>query len=183
MVFVQDFHKHPPAGRDASLRARGGHMDGEHWHSHGHHQADTVGHIVGDDVTPLMDAAHEGDFEKVLALIQEGHDLNSKDDFGWTALRYAARNDHEEVVSMLILNGADMNLASKSGRTPLMSAASNGHEKICEMLVDAGADIMMHDETLKTAYDLAMRGGRTGSQRIRELVAGGQTPGTARSRR
>jgi len=87
------------------------------------------------------------------------------------------------VVSLLIDNGADMNLASKTGRTPLMSAAANGHEKICEMLVEAGADIMMHDETLKTAYDLAMRGGRTGSQRIRELVAGGQTPGTARSRR
>jgi len=84
------------------------------------------------------------------------------------------------VVSLLIDNGADMNLASKTGRTPLMSAAANGHEKICEMLVEAGADIMMHDETLKTAYDLAMRGGRTGSLRIRELVAGGQTPGATR---
>eukprot|EP00445_Apocalathium_hangoei_P066333 CAMPEP_0204114978 /NCGR_PEP_ID=MMETSP0361-20130328/4570_1 /ASSEMBLY_ACC=CAM_ASM_000343 /TAXON_ID=268821 /ORGANISM="Scrippsiella Hangoei, Strain SHTV-5" /LENGTH=215 /DNA_ID=CAMNT_0051065587 /DNA_START=55 /DNA_END=702 /DNA_ORIENTATION=+ len=181
MVFVQGFHTHPPAGRHASLRARGCHKDGEPKHSHGHQQADEESYMVGDDVTPLMNAAHEGVFEKVLALIQKGPcDINSKDSFGWTALRYAARNNHSEVVSLLIDNGADVNLASKTGRTPLSSAAANGHEKICEMLVEAGADIMMHDETFKTAYDLAMRGGRTGSQRIRDLVAGGQTLGVAR---
>mmetsp|Transcript_35125 Transcript_35125/g.93111 ORF Transcript_35125/g.93111 Transcript_35125/m.93111 type:complete len:213 (-) Transcript_35125:274-912(-) len=171
---------HQVALSRVALQARGGHLPGEKAHSHGHNDVDEDSHIVGAGVTPLMNAAHEGDFEKVAALTLKGANLDTQDAYGWTALRYAVRNGHHEVASMLLHTGANVDLASKTGRTPLMSAACNKLFVMCDLLVDSGADLMAKDESGQTAFDLCRRGGPTGSKRIRDLVAGGQTMGAER---
>eukprot|EP00437_Effrenium_voratum_P033462 CAMPEP_0181460764 /NCGR_PEP_ID=MMETSP1110-20121109/33513_1 /TAXON_ID=174948 /ORGANISM="Symbiodinium sp., Strain CCMP421" /LENGTH=188 /DNA_ID=CAMNT_0023585333 /DNA_START=68 /DNA_END=634 /DNA_ORIENTATION=- len=136
--------------------------------------------ILEGGTTELMKAAYEGDTAKVEELAGKGVDIDAEDTYGWTAVRYAVRNRQLDSVKKLLELGADINKASKTGRTPLMSAAGNGLEEMCALLVEQGdADIMAMDEGGKTAYDLALRSGPFGSDRIRELVAGGQTPGAS----
>jgi len=126
----------------------------------------------------LMEAAYLGDVAKVNKLVAEGADIDAGDDYGWTAIRYAVRNNRAETTVTLIEHGADVNIASHTGRTPLMSAASNGLDTMCKILVGAGADVMQNDENGRTAYDLAMRGGPCGNKDIRDVVGFGQTDGT-----
>lgn len=158
-------------------RARGGHKEGEPEHSHGHHEPDTGSKMLGGDVTPLMQAAHEGDLQSVATLLGSEVEVDQTDNFGWTALRFAARNGHADVVEALMAKGAEINSASATGRTPLMSAAGNGHEQVVRLLADSGADVMAHDKDGMTAYDLALRGEGTGP--IKDLVSAGQTPGVS----
>ncbi|CAE7328800.1 unnamed protein product [Symbiodinium sp. CCMP2456] len=134
--------------------------------------------ILDSGCSELMQAAYKGDTKKVKALVDGGADVNQQDAYGWTAVRYAVRNRQLKSTQTLLDLGADVNIASKTGRTPLMSAAGNGLEELCKLLVEQGdADIMAADEGGKTAYDLALRTGPLGSDLIRDLVAGGQTPG------
>lgn len=122
----------------------------------------------------MMAAAHEGNADEIRKLAAAGGNLDAQDLYGWTAIRYAVRSNHIEAVKVLLELGADVNKASSTGRTPLMSAAGNQLEEVAELLVSSGADIMVHDESGKTAWDIAQRSGHLGSSKIRDLVAGGQ---------
>ena len=44
--------------------------------------------------------------------------LMQEDEYGWTALHWAALNGHKEVVQLLISNGADVNAKNSDGKTP-----------------------------------------------------------------
>jgi len=137
--------------------------------------------ILDSGCTELMKAAYLGEAKKVKDLVEKGEDVNAQDAYGWTAVRYAVRNRQLDSVQALLDMGADVNIGSKTGRTPLMSAAGNGLEEMCKLLVEQGdADIMAADDGGKTAYDLALRTGPLGSDFIRDLVAGGQTPGAGK---
>jgi len=138
--------------------------------SDGHNSA-PGGALVGSGVTDLMDAAHAGNTAGINGALQAGCDIDARDDYGWTAIRYAVRNSHYDAAAVLLEAGANVNLASKSGRTPLMSAASNTLDTLCELLVREGADITAKDDSGRTAHDLSLRGGSSGSEFIRELLA------------
>mmetsp|Transcript_38691 Transcript_38691/g.82300 ORF Transcript_38691/g.82300 Transcript_38691/m.82300 type:complete len:202 (+) Transcript_38691:96-701(+) len=125
---------------------------------------------LGGGMTPLMRAAHDGDESQIKQLVEEGAALNQKDDYGWTALRYAVRRNQPEAVRQLLQSGADVNLASESGRTPLMSAVANDLDDMAKILVDSGADISFQNEDGLTAYDLSFRGGSTRDASLRELI-------------
>mmetsp|Transcript_55864 Transcript_55864/g.103415 ORF Transcript_55864/g.103415 Transcript_55864/m.103415 type:complete len:188 (-) Transcript_55864:22-585(-) len=120
--------------------------------------------------TSLMEAAHLGDVEALQKLLKDGTDINAQDDYGWTALRYAVRSDRYIAAEALVDAGADLNMPSSSGRTPLMSAAANGLDDMVRLLVKSGADLSATNKDGRTAYDLALRGGPTGSDMIREMV-------------
>eukprot|EP00930_Biecheleria_cincta_P052518 TRINITY_DN3775_c0_g1_i1.p1 TRINITY_DN3775_c0_g1~~TRINITY_DN3775_c0_g1_i1.p1 ORF type:complete len:195 (+),score=32.44 TRINITY_DN3775_c0_g1_i1:75-659(+) len=164
---------HSPTKCRAPLvaRARGGHLKGEPEHSHGHHETDANSKMLGGDVTPLMQAAHEGDLESVAKLLASEENVDQTDNFGWTALRFAARNGHADVVEALMAKGADKDSTSATGRTPLMSAAGNGHEQVVRLLIDSGADALATDKDGMTAYFLALRG--EGTDNIKDLVRAG----------
>ena len=67
----------------------------------------------------LWEAAMFGKIEGVKRHIAAGTDLNAKDEWGTTPLRYAAIEGHKEVVELLIVKGADVNPKGKYGNTPL----------------------------------------------------------------
>ena len=81
--------------------------------------AEAYGH--GD--TPLMRAALDGNTESVRELINQGADINRRDDSGRTALMFAVVNRHYETMKLLLEHGADVNARSKQGGTALMGAA------------------------------------------------------------
>jgi len=126
--------------------------------------ADIPKHRLGleTSATPLMKAAWEGDTQILYSLLtgtrgeEVVEDINAQDEYGWTAMRYAVRNQQAAAARMLAVDfKADINLASKSGRTPLMSAAGNNLEEMVKGLVNCGADLTAVDNEGLTAFDLA----------------------------
>jgi ankyrin repeat protein len=74
-------------------------------------------------------------------LIENGADLNAKDDYGYTPLHRAAFGGNQEIVSLLILKlGNNLNVGDDYGSTPLLLAVFNQHENIVSLLLEAGAN-------------------------------------------
>ena len=73
----------------------------------------------------LLEASSAGNISQVKILIEQGADINAKDEGGETALMWASGNQftgkgHIEVVKYLVENGADINAEGKSGDTALI---------------------------------------------------------------
>jgi ankyrin repeat protein len=110
--------------------------------------------------TPLMRAALDGNTERVKELIQQGADINQRDDNGRTALMFAVINTHYETMKVLLEYGADVNAKSNKGGTALMGAASAGDLRMVQALLDKGADLHAKlPETNESALILATRHG------------------------
>ena len=106
--------------------------------------------------TPLMRAALDGDTESVRELINQGADINRRDDSGRTALMFAVVNRHYETMKVLLEHGADVNARSKQGGTALMGAAMDGELSMVQALLDKGADLHATlSETNESAATLA----------------------------
>jgi ankyrin repeat protein len=97
--------------------------------------------------TGVLVASYFGQIAVVKQLIEDGADLESKDDeYGRTPLSWAAENGHEPVVKLLIEKGADLESKDNEyGRTPLSWAAENGHDSVVKLLVEEGADLESKD--------------------------------------
>ena len=106
--------------------------------------------------TPLMRAALDGDTESVKELLNQGVDINQRDDNDRTALMFAVVNNHYETMKVLLEHGADVNAKSNKGGTALMGAASAGELRMVQALLDKGADLnaRLH-ETNESAATLA----------------------------
>merc|ERR1739845_205146 len=78
----------------------------------------------------LMNYAVNGDCRGIYKeVFDEGSRLEDKDMHGWTALRYAVRNEQFEAVKYLVGLGAEIDATSDTGRTALISAAGDPGEK------------------------------------------------------
>ncbi len=89
----------------------------------------------------LVYAAALGDVETVLALIEEGAEIDRSNTQGretWTPLMYAARGGYKATVRVLLEAGADVN-AERRGTTALKIARSRGHTYLEPLLREAGA--------------------------------------------
>src|SRR5579884_558536 len=105
----------------------------------------------------LLEAAKDGQAEKVLDLIKTGADVNAKDASGDTALILAAYNGRIETVKALIKSKADVNAKGSHGYTALMVAAYNGDTEMVKALIEARADVNAENKSGDTALILAMR--------------------------
>lgn len=68
----------------------------------------------------LMEAANAGDVEKVQRLIEQGADVNAKNENFRTALMYAAWGGYTEIAKLLIQAGVDINDTNDNGHTALI---------------------------------------------------------------
>ncbi len=96
----------------------------------------------------LIQAAKDGNIEALNQAIDDGADINTKDDGGQTPLHFAADSGHREIAELLIAKGADVN--AKDGglvpplhfeSTPLHSAVGGNHKEVAELLIAKGADV------------------------------------------
>ncbi len=90
----------------------------------------------------LILAVENGHFQQVKELIEQGCDINIKDnELQRTPLHYAVDRGYTQIVSLLINNGADVNCEDIDGYTPLIEAVLCGRAELACLLIDKGADL------------------------------------------
>jgi ankyrin repeat protein len=120
-----------------------------------------------DEMTPLLTAAYNGDFEMVRVLLEYKADVNARHNGGWTSLHLASRGNlslgpnitpsFSNVARLLLEHGADINAKATThfDGTPLHLAAEQGRVEIVHVLLQNGADVSMKDDRGRTALQVA----------------------------
>lgn len=88
---------------------------------------------------PLCGAACGGHTEVAEALLSAGADPDLSEEFGFTALRWAAGLGHARVAETLLAQGADPDLPGPQGEVPLVVAARRGSAHTVRALLLRGA--------------------------------------------
>jgi flagellar biosynthesis GTPase FlhF len=109
----------------------------------------------------LYIASKNGDLKKEKQAIENGANVNAKDDeYGWTPLHCACGyNGRESIVSLLLKNGPDVNAKSNYGWTPLHYASIYGYESTVSLLLENGADVNAKDNGGETPLHKACYNG------------------------
>ena len=100
----------------------------------------------GARVPALHLAAYMGDMERLKKCLQDGMDINSKEDAGCTALHAAVNSGKKDIVEFLIGKYANTHARDTYGVTPLYYAAIHNYEDIADFLLAKGADANAGDE-------------------------------------
>ena len=88
---------------------------------------------------PLMAAIHDGDVNKVKALLKEGVDIEAKDGHGMSPLLLATEKNNIEMMDLLLEAGANTDAQNNQGRTALIYAVESGNVEVVKALLEAGA--------------------------------------------
>ena len=104
--------------------------------------------------TWLHRAAAEGQQVVVHRLLENGAEVESKDEYKRTPLWIAAAHGREAVVELLLQKGAEVESKDKWGQIPLWIAAENGQKAVVELLLQKGAEVESKDD--KTGTDTTM---------------------------
>lgn len=86
------------------------------------------------------------------------HDLNARDDYGWTPVMYAAHYNMPEIIEEMLRDKlSNVDDVTKIGKTALMIAAARDNVEALDKLIDCGASIDMQDYAGATALFYAVR--------------------------
>ncbi len=99
---------------------------------------------------PLHLAAAAGDLDSVCSLIKHSAQMDKEDSKGWSAVHYAAYNNHQHVIGYFAkINDSCVNWITKDSvkMTPLLIAAKNGGLDTVKMLVESGANLSFCDNS------------------------------------
>lgn len=85
-------------------------------------------------VMPLHSAVAGQHEEIVRALVEQGADVNARQEGGFTPLHGAAQNGQLSVVELLLQHGANPHAANDEGKTALEFARESGNEDVMRLL-------------------------------------------------
>ena len=103
----------------------------------------------------FLNLCASGNTQKVEAAINDGANVNAKNEYGTTALMEAAENGHTNVAELLIENGVDVNAKDDDDWTALMWATLKGYTEVAELLINHDANVNAKSKYGRTALMLA----------------------------
>ena len=121
----------------------------------------------------------------VQLLIEQGAEVDLRDDLEQTPLARAATSGKEALVQLLIEKGAEVDLKDNEGRTPLSRAAEWGLESMVQFLIERDdVDISSGDRSGRTPLAWALKGrmeGWPGCESVIELLEQATTASSMKS--
>ena len=93
----------------------------------------------GGDRNCLSLALTTGNYDVIKLLLENGVDVDARDDVGETALFKAVDAGNEPVIELLLKHGADPNRLDADGEPVLRRAIEKGDVTVAKLLLDAGA--------------------------------------------
>jgi len=113
----------------------------------------------------ILKASRNCDADKEITfLIENGANINDKDQIGQTPLIVATQNGCKKIVELLIGAGADIHERNDFGHSAIITAAQENQLEIAQFLIESGADVNARDAEGETPYTYALqihRGKRT----------------------
>jgi ankyrin repeat protein len=106
------------------------------------------------DATPegsLHEASMEGRLDDIKRLVENGCDIDLKDEDGSTALLLASDNGFAEIVVYLGEQGANKDIQNSNGTTAVLKACSHGYGEIVEYFSSNGANLDVKNKFGDTA--------------------------------
>ncbi|NWU31557.1 RN5A ribonuclease, partial [Dyaphorophyia castanea] len=100
----------------------------------------------------LNAAVKNRDKEVVLELLEQGADVNSKVDSGWTPLQTAVQTGEEDLVRLLLDWGASLHARKDNGGTAFTEAGIAGNVDILKLLLERGSNVNEQDINGFTAF-------------------------------
>ncbi|OCK94501.1 uncharacterized protein K441DRAFT_636242, partial [Cenococcum geophilum 1.58] len=95
--------------------------------------------------TPPENALHHasstGLLDAVGRLLEQGCDVNERDNDGVAAIHHASEGGHDMIIELLLGKGADINAQGGDYGNALQAALHGGHDKTVELLLSKGADV------------------------------------------
>ncbi|KAJ7386257.1 hypothetical protein OS493_010661 [Desmophyllum pertusum] len=110
--------------------------------------------------TPLHCAAAEGRAEVATHLLQNGAEVDYRDDERYTPIFHAAIHGCPRTVDTLLHYGGDINALDKNRKPPLVLAAYLGHLQTFRKFLQSGADATIVGTSGYNCLDAAIRAGR-----------------------
>jgi len=102
-----------------------------------------------------------GQTDELMKRIDEGLDLETRDDQGNTILALAARYGTRDLVASLLEAGANIEGRANNGQTPMMQAAQAKKTEIVKLFIEQGASVNATDQIGNTALSWAAGFGDT----------------------
>ena len=113
----------------------------------------------GASSSQLVSASRRGVVSEMEAALKAGVPVDSKDEWGHTALILAAKGGKTDACSLLITNKAEVDFLDKKNLMPLHYAAEGKHVDTVKVLLDAGAHADIYNELRETPlFDAAWFG-------------------------
>ena len=93
-------------------------------------------------LTPLRKACYNRNLKIAGLLLAKGADVNAQDNYGYSPLWEAVKNNHLDVVKWLLdQRGIQVDLKKNNGWTPLLMACHGGYRSIVTLLLNKGANV------------------------------------------
>ncbi len=117
-------------------------------------------------MTPLHYACHSGHLDCIEILLQQGCDLETQDNRGFTPLLTAANNGYTQITGLLVNHGANIEAKAKNSWTPLMFSAAFGHIGVTRILLSIHCDLEYRNLQGLTAFLVAVKMGEQESVKL-----------------
>ena len=105
-------------------------------------------YMDSDQHRPMLHVmCRDGNTHVVKQMIEYAANINTRCDFGYTPLHYAAEYGHLDIAKILLENSADIHLldGTKSSLTALHKSICFGHKEVASFLIEKGANIDQKD--------------------------------------
>lgn len=130
----------------------------------------------------MLRCAERGHWKCVFAELESRANPNQRSMYGFSALHYAAKEDHLAAIQALIAARADVNAQTTRGDTPAHFSAGAWDEDHVglALLAEAGADLDAKNRSGRTPLDTALS--KRHESAVRQLLKAGANPGDGNSR-